>query len=176
MVLYKTFHKLELTFNKIMLKISKLADYGTVIMHYLARWPNQAFSAAQVAQQVQMKAPTVSKVLKLLSGAELVVATRGAGGGYRLARPAKEISIAEVIAAIERAPALTECSLGNNICAQDMDCPIKDNWRLINRLIVETLQSVTLHDMTQPLAQQPLLVNRLKVKLQAAAQSQNSCV
>jgi FeS assembly SUF system regulator len=157
-----------------MLRISKLADYGTVIMHYLARWPEQAFSASQVAQQVGIKTPTVSKLLKFLSGAELVVAKRGAGGGYRLARPAEEITVADIIVAIEGTLALTECSLGNNVCGQDADCALKENWRLINRLILETLQNVTLRDIIRPLIHQPLLVNRLQAKLQTAPQLQKA--
>jgi len=133
-----------------MLKISKLADYATVIMHYLAEHPENLQSANQIAQHVQLSLPTVSKILKKLFEAGLVTSMRGAGGGYKLAQAAKNITIAQVIAAIEGAPALTECSQTAHRCMQDSVCAVKHNWQMINNFILKTLNNLTLSDMAKP--------------------------
>lgn len=133
-----------------MLRISKLADYATGIMNHLAHYPEHVFSATEIAHQVHITVPTVSKILKLLLEAGLVVSSRGAEGGYRIARSAQEISIAQIITAIEGAPALTECSQ-HNLCTHDAICTMKGNWQTINRFILNALQSLTLADMAKPL-------------------------
>lgn len=146
-----------------MLRISKLADYGTVIMNYLALHSEQVFSAAEIARNIHMQTPTVSKLLKLLLEADLVISIRGAEGGYRLARSAEQITIAQIIAAIEGLPALTECCDSVKLCAQDSFCAIKGNWKVVNRFILAALENLTLSDMTKPLALSPLL-DRIKPK------------
>jgi Fe-S cluster assembly protein SufB len=146
-----------------MLKISKLADYATVVMNFLASEPERLYSAPEISKQVHIAVPTVSKVLKkLLAKGNLVISTRGANGGYRLARSAKEITIIEVISAIDGHPAMTECSQHSKVCVQDSVCAVKNNWRLINQVILTLLQSLTLADMSQPLTLNPLITNGLK--------------
>ncbi len=146
-----------------MLRISKLADYATGIMNHLAHYPAQVFSAAEIAHQVHISSPTVSKILKLLLEAGLVVSSRGADGGYRIARSAQEINIAQIITAIEGAPALTECSQ-HSLCSHDSICAVKSNWQMINHFILNALQSLTLADMAKPLympSVKPLVGKRL---------------
>ena len=84
-----------------MLRISKLTDYGTVVLAYLAGNPASVASAAEVAAATGLGLPTVSKLLKALGRAGLVTSTRGAQGGYQLAREAANISAADVIDALE---------------------------------------------------------------------------
>ena len=159
--------------GEVMLKISKLADYATVIMSFLALKPGQVWSAVQIAEQVQVAAPAVSKILKLLARADLVMASRGAIGGYRLVRASSTITVAEIIAAVDGHPALTECSQKNTLCAQHTVCAIRGNWQLINRVVLQALQSISLADMTQPLNAQILLQqirmpNKIEKKLRIA--------
>ncbi len=135
-----------------MLRISKLADYATVIMNYLAARPEELASANEIAQRINLGTPTVSKVLKILCEASLVTSARGVEGGYRLARPAQSITLAEVVTAVDGIPALTECAQGAHSCIQEGVCAVKHNWRAINRFILETLQNLTLADMAQPLS------------------------
>ena len=71
-----------------MLRISKLTDYGTVILAHLASQPDRQFAAAEVAERTRIALPTVSKLLKTLQRAGLVSSTRGSLGGYQLAQPA----------------------------------------------------------------------------------------
>lgn len=134
-----------------MLKISKLADYATSIMNFLVMQSGELFSAGEIAKRLHVPAPVVSKILKLLHEAELLISVRGAEGGYRLARTAPEITLLEVITAVDGAPALTECSSHNNCCAQSSVCITKHNWQFINRIILSTLQNITLEDMAKPL-------------------------
>ncbi len=130
-----------------MLRISKLADYATVIMSYLASCPDDIKSATFIAKEVHLSVHTVSKILKILLDADLIRAFRGAEGGYQLAKSAEKITLAQVIAAIEGNFALTECSLKSKLCVLDTQCSIKKNWKSINHIILKTLNSVTLKDM-----------------------------
>ena len=135
-----------------MLRISKLADYGTVIMNYLALHPEGVFSAAQIAQHTHVTAPTVSKLLKLLLEAGLVYSVRGAEGGYRLSSPAEEISLIQVISAIDGSPNLTECCTPSSLCAQEAVCGVKSNWQAINHFIMNLLEGLSIADMARPLS------------------------
>ena len=75
-----------------MLRISKLTDYGTVILACLASQPDRLWTAAEVAERTHVGLPTVSKLLKKLQRSGLVISTRGSHGGYQLARPPGEIT------------------------------------------------------------------------------------
>jgi len=94
--------------------------------------------------------PTVSKILKLLVNAEVLISTRGAKGGYVLAREPEKISVATVISALEGPIALTECSISQQGCEQASGCDIRGNWNLINQTIHNALESVTLADLIRP--------------------------
>ncbi|HEU0199163.1 MAG TPA: SUF system Fe-S cluster assembly regulator [Burkholderiaceae bacterium] len=133
-----------------MLRLSKLTDYGTVVMAHLARHPDRLHSAAEVAAEVGVGLPTASKILKMLAQANLVQSARGAKGGYALARPATQISMAEVIDAIEGPVGLTECSVLSGLCAQEKSCSIRGNWQRINQVIRRALTQMTLEEMAQP--------------------------
>ena len=134
-----------------MLRLSKLTDYATVVMTRLAQAPGDVHSAQSLADRTLVEVPTVSKVLKKLARAGLVVSQRGAQGGYRLARPAQEITVAEIIAALEGPLGMTECSIHEGLCSQEPVCSVRRNWRKISRAIVAALDEVTLADMAEPL-------------------------
>src|SRR3954447_24677900 len=94
-----------------MLKLGKLTDYGTVLMTALAVDAAHPHSAQDLATRTRITVTTVAKLLKLLGKSNLVEATRGARGGYRLARPPSDISMADIVAALEGPIALTECAV-----------------------------------------------------------------
>ena len=143
-----------------MLRMSKLTDYGTVVMTYLARNASAIHTANEIAEGVQVALPTTSKLLKSLTRAGLVASTRGTRGGYFLARPAREISIAEVIAALEGPIGLTECSTTAGACEQESGCSVRGNWQRINNVVVGALKHVSLAEMVAPIF--PVDVSRLK--------------
>jgi FeS assembly SUF system regulator len=138
-----------------MLRVGKLTDYGTAVMTSLAQQPDRLQSAAEIAAELRLTLPTVSKVLKALVQHGLVVSLRGAKGGYSLAVQPKEISVAQIIAAIEGPIALTECSDTAKACEQESLCSVRGNWQRINKAVLAALQQVTLADLARP-AEQPL--------------------
>ena len=132
-----------------MLRISKLADYATVVMVYLARHQG-LFNAKEIASQSHLAAPTVSKLLKLLAASQLVVSQRGSKGGYQLAQKAGDISVVQMIQAVEGQKGLTECSYHAGDCALEAVCAIRDNWQVISRAVNDALRKVTLAQLAQP--------------------------
>jgi FeS assembly SUF system regulator len=134
-----------------MLKLGKLADYGTMIVTVLAAEPERLYPAQELAAHTHVAAPTVSKLLKLLTKAGLVESLRGAHGGYKLARPPAAITVADVIAAIDGPIGLTQCSVHKGDCAVESTCGVRGNWRLINTAVHQALKSVSLAEMAKPL-------------------------
>lgn len=132
-----------------MLRISKLADYSTVVMVYLARTDKLA-NAKEIAHFTHLTVPTVSKILKALTQAGLLVSLRGASGGYRLKRLPQEISVAEILFALEEKRGLTECSVHGSLCAFESVCVVKGNWRLISVAIEAALQNLSLAALAAP--------------------------
>lgn len=134
-----------------MLRISKIIDYGTLILTHMGNDPGRIFSASELAQTLGLGQPTVSKVLKLLNQSNIVVSTRGAHGGYSLARPASEISIAQIIDALDDQPfGLTECVATPGACAVESDCQVRSNWQQISDIVRRTLEDVSVADMLTP--------------------------
>ncbi len=139
-----------------MLRLSKFADYGTSVMTVLAGSPDTLRNAAELAQLTHVSVPMVSKILKALARDKLVVSIRGAQGGYRLARTPDEITMAEVITALEGPIALTECADAGGHCSIEPRCAVRTNWQRINVAIAEALKNITLAEMTTPLPVQTL--------------------
>jgi FeS assembly SUF system regulator len=133
-----------------MLRVTKLTDYATVVLTVLASARETVLSASGLAERAGLEVPTVAKVLKPLAQAGLVQAFRGATGGYSLARPAAEISLAEIVEAMEGPLAMTECSIHDGHCGIEASCVARANWRRINDVVADALRRVTLADMALP--------------------------
>ena len=127
-----------------MLRISKMADYGTLIMAMMAKEEEKLFSASEIALHTHIALPTVSKLLKKLTKSGLLVSLRGPHGGYRLKRSASEITVFEIITALEDRLGLTECSQAGSQCVLQPVCQTKGSWRVINKAIVDALSAVSL--------------------------------
>lgn len=134
-----------------MLRLSKLADYGALVLDYLQSHPQAYVSASEIAATYNLGNATVSKILKLLQHAQIVVSVRGHSGGYQLAKEPKDISIASVITALEGKPVLTECCDGKQTCFHDHHCALKGNWNKVNQVIMQVLEGLSLADMASPL-------------------------
>ena len=130
-----------------MLRISKLTDYGTVLLGHLATNQSTVCSAADVAEATGIALPTVSKLLKSLARAGLVTSTRGTNGGYRLSRRPQDISAADVIDALEGPVSITECSASDGDCEHEGVCSVGGTWQRVNVAIRRALQDVTLNDL-----------------------------
>jgi FeS assembly SUF system regulator len=127
-----------------MLRISKLTDYATVILAALAQEPELVHTATALAEETRVAAPTVSKLLKQLQRAGLVVSTRGLHGGYQLARPATQISAAAILDALEGPVTLTDCSAGHGHCDIETTCRVGKVWQRLNLAIRRSLYDVSL--------------------------------
>lgn len=137
-----------------MLRISKLADYGTVVMTYLAYAPERLVSAPEVASAIGLELPTVSKILKILARAGLLRSQRGSKGGYVLARAPEDISVAEIIDALEGHPmGLTECSSTPGVCRRESCCSVRANWQRISETVRAVLYRISLTELSHPLSQ-----------------------
>lgn len=141
-----------------MVRLGKLTDYGLVLMTCIARSKAPALRTARdLAQESRLPLSTVSKLLKELLHSGLLASHRGIKGGYVLARDPQQISVLEIIAAIEGQMALTECSSDvTGLCTLESGCPIKSNQQVINQAIRGVLEKVTLSDLAHPLQLTPI--------------------
>lgn len=129
-----------------------MADYGVILMVQLARTPELVTTAAELTDSTALPGPTVSKLLKQLSRAGLLDSQRGTHGGYLLSRRIDEISVADIVSALEGPIALTECMTAEGaVCEIEALCPTQTNWRKINNALVEALDSVSLAEMARPI-------------------------
>ncbi len=129
-----------------MIKLSKLSDYGVVLMTELARCHGQgSLTARDLAAELGLPLPTVSKLLKLLAKGSLLDSQRGAKGGYSLAREPKLIDLAQILTALEGPVSMTACVDGD--CKHIDSCGASSSWHWINQRVIEALREVTLADM-----------------------------
>jgi len=134
-----------------MIRMSRISDYGIVLMAHLAGFQDgQPHAAREIAGEAGLPLPVVSKILKGLAREGLLVSHRGAKGGYGLARPPAEITADEMIEALEGPIGLTECAVHPGECAQESSCGVREPWQRINAVIRSALTGVTLADLAQP--------------------------
>ncbi len=150
-----------------MIRVTRLADYGILLMTWFAQSearhrrltkdaPVPLVSATGLAQQTGLPAPTVSKLLRQLASSSLLVSSRGVRGGYRLARPASTISVADLLRALDGPLALTDCIDRDSDCAIESICTTRPTWNRINAALVAALTAITLEDMVaEPVATAP---------------------
>ncbi|HKW18956.1 MAG TPA: SUF system Fe-S cluster assembly regulator [Terriglobales bacterium] len=135
-----------------MIRLGKLTDYGLVLMSYVAKGEEQGLHTARgLAVQSSLPLPTVSKLLKVLLQSGFLISHRGIKGGYSLARDAREISVAEIIAALEGPIGLTECTTDvSGLCDLEPSCPIKRNQQMISQVVRGALEKLSLADLIHP--------------------------
>ncbi len=131
-------------------KISKMTDYGVVVMAQLAQARDAVVTAPDLAAAAGLPAPTVAKILKRMTQGGLVTSARGMRGGYALSRPAGEISVADIIDALEGPVAVTACVDGAVGCMVESLCPIRGCWDRVNAAVKRTLQSMSLAEVAVP--------------------------
>ena len=131
-----------------MFRLNRLTDYAVVVLSQMSRDPEEVRTAPQISQNTGVPLPTVAKLLNALANAKLITSHRGAAGGYALRRPAEEISVAEIIQALEGPIALTACVEGAGAdCGVASLCPMRGNWDQVNKAIHGALSQVSLADM-----------------------------
>lgn len=134
-----------------MLRLNRITDYAVVVLTQMVRDPDTQVTAPQLSEDSSVPAPTVAKVLKALAKEGVLASQRGVNGGYRLARPAGDISMLEVIRALEGPVSLTACVDGaEGDCDVEQLCPVRGNWDRVNTAIRGALAEVSLEDMAIP--------------------------
>ncbi len=144
-----------------MLRISKLTDYGIILLAHFAAAPREGqLSAREMAELTELPLPVVSKMLKELASVGLLESVRGAKGGYRLTRAPEAISVAEIVHALEGPIALMECTVGPGVCDQESHCFLQEPWHRINRAVLDALSRVTLAELARPTTNHLLAIGR----------------
>ena len=134
-----------------MLRITKQADYAIVLLSHLASdCVDGDYTARDLSLGTGIPLPMVGKILKSLAHGQLLASHRGVKGGYRLARPAETISVAEVIEHFDGPIGITSCSLHAGACEHEGRCPSEGHWGRINSAIVASLRGIRLSDMARP--------------------------
>lgn len=134
-----------------MLRLSKMADYGIRILAHLAREPEPTpCNAREVAERVDLPAPMVSKVMKSLARAGVLESHRGAKGGFTLASPPERLTVAAIVTALEGPVALTECMVGPQLCRHEGSCSVQEPLAVINLAVQNTLATITVADLINP--------------------------
>jgi FeS assembly SUF system regulator len=128
------------------MRLSSLADYAVVMMSAAARHCGHArINAATLSEETGIPLPTVQKLVSKLSTAGLLRSVRGAGGGFKLARPAAAVSLADVIEAIEGPIAMTACvETGKHDCGLEGSCRVQAHWPVVNAAVRGALANVSL--------------------------------
>ncbi len=134
-----------------MFRLSKITDYGIVLLAELAKEPSGTpRNARDLAARVELPVPMVSKVLKALARDGLLESQRGTKGGYSITRRPEEVSVADMIAALDGPVAITECNVAPRLCEHEGSCAVRAPWQRINRVVEAALGTVTLRDMIDP--------------------------
>ena len=134
------------------MRLSHLADYAVVLMTAAARRPAGArLSATELAGDTGVPLPTAQKLMGQLATCGLLTSARGASGGFALARPSQDISIADIVEAVEGPIAMTVCSgsEGASDCALDAHCRVKPHMGVVGNAVRGALGAVSLTELAQ---------------------------
>ena len=132
------------------MRLSHLADYAVVLMTAAARRDaGERLSATELSAETGVPLPTTQKLMGQLAACGLLQSSRGAGGGFALARPAAEISLADVVEAVEGPIAMTVCSEGRTDCALDAHCRVKPHMGVVGNAVRGALGAVSLTELAR---------------------------
>ena len=132
------------------MRLSHLADYAVVLMTAAARYPEgERLSATELSADTGVPLPTAQKLMGQLAGCGLLSSVRGAGGGFTLSRPASEISLADIVEAVEGPIAMSACSDGKFDCALDNHCRVKPHMGIVGHAVRGALGAVTLTELAR---------------------------
>jgi FeS assembly SUF system regulator len=156
------------------MRLSHLADYAVVLMTAAARRPPGArLSATELSGDTGVPLPTAQKLMGQLAASGLLTSVRGAGGGFTLARAATQISLADIVEAVEGPIAMTVCSEGRTDCALDAHCRVKPHMGVVGNAVRGALGAVSLHQLSTP-AKAGIQPRREKVWAPASAGAQSA--
>ena len=135
-----------------MIRLSRFADYAVLLMSHIAREPKRVHAAGSMADNTRLPVPTVSKILAAMARAGLLESIRGRDGGYRLAFHPRDITVEQIISAVDGPIALTVCLENHGVsCELEGICPSQPNWRRVNDALRHALTGVSLAEISTPI-------------------------
>ncbi|MBF0438551.1 MAG: SUF system Fe-S cluster assembly regulator [Magnetococcales bacterium] len=134
-----------------MIFFNRMTDYGIMIMVHLAANPDHAHKSQEIVRKIPVAQAAVRKLLTILTQNGLLVSHRGPNGGYQLALPPEEITIHQMITALEGAVAMTHCTSHHSTCTLLPSCSISHHWQRINGQVQDLLAGITLDQMSKGL-------------------------
>lgn len=150
-IVLKWYYIAKLTQGNTVLRISRMADYATLLLSAMLD-SNQPLASKALSQTTHLPLPTVRKLMKLLTESGLVTSEQGSHGGYRLAHAPENISMSAIIAAIDGPLAMTDCAKPDQGCDYQRYCHVASHWMRISQRIDAMLQGISLLEMNQPVA------------------------
>ena len=135
-----------------MIKLNKMTDYAVVCLGMLARNPGHSMSATELSKETGLTLSTVQKLLKLLMiKSELIIAQRGSQGGYILNKKSSDISVVQIIEALDGPISITACvDSSDNFCEVSNICFLGGKWNKVNEVIRNSLNDISLDDLLNP--------------------------
>ena len=131
-------------------------------MTYLADLNGRTARAQEIAAAEEIPLPILSKVLQDLAHRGLLKSRRGPGGGFRLARRPEEVTLHDVVAAIDGTQHFHECAAGLAGCSDEAPCPLHDTWKRFRGMLMESLDETTLDRMAKVVKKKKQLAARTK--------------
>ena len=133
------------------MRLTSFSDYAVVLLAAAARHPAGArLSATMLAEETGIPLPTAQKLTGRLAAAGLLATSRGAGGGFRLARAAVQISLADIVEAVEGPIALATCvDMSRHDCALEGACAVRPHMGIVNDVVRGALASVSLEQLSR---------------------------
>jgi Rrf2 family protein len=132
-----------------MLKLSKKVEYAILAMQYMAMCPDELINAKQIAKDNDLSFEFLSKSLQILNRNGLINSVQGVRGGYNLAKHPKEITVAEIIRAVEQNSAIVDCTAEKETCSRVNHCIMKNPMYYLQKKIDNIFENTTVFEFTQ---------------------------
>jgi len=133
------------------MRLTTFTDYGLRMLMRMASDPDRAFSTADLAEEFGLSRNHLSKIMQQLARAGIVETRRGGGGGARLARPASELPLGQIVSVLEADQAIVECfSPGKTRCTINAQCRLKARLKSAENAFIADLDRSTLADIALP--------------------------
>ncbi|MFN2371329.1 MAG: Rrf2 family transcriptional regulator [Candidatus Krumholzibacteriia bacterium] len=130
------------------MKVNTKVRYGLrAILQVADAWGREPVPVSAISQTQEISGKYLEQVIGALRRAELVTSRKGVRGGYTLARDPKDISLWEIITALDSQTALVDCVLEPEVCDRSDDCLTRSIWTLLSRRMEEFWSSFTLADL-----------------------------
>jgi len=144
------------SFPRTMQPINRSSEYAIRALTYLAQRRGESYCLAHdMATEIGIPAPFLGKVLQPLVTRGILQSQRGRNGGFRLAMPAEEVSLYQIVDSQERLASARQCFLGQAECTDERACPMHEFWKGVSGAFLSRLSDTTLADLLRFCGEQP---------------------